>query len=57
VHSEAQWCFSAGKKALMSSEMTGNDSEKGTIGSSLREIGYEITETVREMTEMVGKIT
>jgi hypothetical protein len=37
--------------------MTESDSERGNIGSSLREIGHEITEIVSESTEMVGQIT
>jgi hypothetical protein len=54
--SEAQWCFSASGEAIMSNEMTESDSERGEIGSSLREIGH-ITKFVGEITEMVGQIT
>jgi hypothetical protein len=55
--SEAQSCFSACGDAIMSNEMTESDSERRTMGASLREMCQTITEIVSDITEMVGHIT
>jgi hypothetical protein len=54
--SEAQWCSPVYGEATMSNEIAESDFERRKIGSSLRDLGHNITANVGEITEMTGQI-